>query len=162
MAGDYEDFEEFFLARARTLRRTAYVIVRDWHAADDIAQTVMVNLYRRWRQLRWDSVDGYARRAVVNASISHIRKRRREDVVADPPEHGSDDTWSPRSGLLAELAGLTPSQRAVVALRFLDDLPVAEVARVLDVTEGTVKSQTSKALTHLRRQMATQSPESDQ
>ena len=147
-----QEFSDFFLARGPALRRTAYLVVRDWHTAEDLTQQAFVKLYAAWPRVRRDSADAYARKVVVNQCLSHLRKHRPEA----PTEHLPDTaTTSPyddggRLDLGAALALLAPRQRAIVALRFLDDLPVADVAAALGIAEGTVKSQTSRALDTLR------------
>ncbi|WP_309650070.1 SigE family RNA polymerase sigma factor [Nocardioides sp.] len=148
-----QEFSDFFLARGPALRRTAYLIVRDWHTAEDLTQQAFVKLYSAWPRVRRDSAEAYARKVVVNQCLSHLRRHRPEA----PTEHLPDRTGpvdpaqqdSPLD-LGAALALLAPRQRAIVALRFLDDLPVSEVAAALGIAEGTVKSQTSRALDTLR------------
>jgi RNA polymerase sigma-70 factor (sigma-E family) len=143
------EFTEFYLARRSSLRRTAYVVVRDWHVAEDLTQQSMVKLYAAWSRVRSETVDAYARRIVVNECLSHLR-RRREVPVANLPDSA---IWNPNEAsydLGAALGLLPPRQRAIIALRFLDDLSVAEVANALSITDGTVKSQTSRALAALR------------
>ena len=145
-----ETFSEFFAARGPGLRRTAYLIVRDWHAAEDVTQLGFARLYVVWPRVRPETLEAYARKIVVNEALGWLRRRRRDhvtDVLPDGPAVLPDE--SPLD--VGRALDLLPSQqRAIVALRFLDDLPVAEVARVLDIAEGTVKSQTSRALTTLR------------
>lgn len=147
-----QEFSDFFLARGPALRRTAYLVVRDWHTAEDLTQQAFVKLYAAWPRVRRDSAEAYARKVVVNQCLSHLRKHRPEA----PTEHVPDLTTSSpyddgvHLDLGAALALLAPRQRAVIALRFLDDLPVADVAAVLGIAEGTVKSQTSRALDTLR------------
>lgn len=145
-----EQFSEFFAARAPGLRRTAYLIVRDWHGAEDVTQLGFARLYVVWPLIRPETLEAYARKVVVNEALGWLRRRRRDhltDVVPDGPA-ATDPESALDVGRALDL--LPPQQRAIVALRFLDDLPVAEVARVLDVAEGTVKSQTSRALATLR------------
>jgi RNA polymerase sigma-70 factor (sigma-E family) len=145
-----EQFTEFFGARAPALRRTAYLIVGDWHAAEDVTQLAFARLYVVWPRIRPETLEAYARKVVVNEALGWLRRRRRDnltDAVPDAPEAGAHE--SPLDVGRA-LALLPAQQRAIVALRFLDDLPVAEVARVLDIADGTVKSQTSRALDTLR------------
>jgi RNA polymerase sigma-70 factor (sigma-E family) len=145
-----EQFTEFFGARAPALRRTAYLIVGDWHAAEDVTQLGFARLYVVWPRIRPETLEAYARKIVVNEALGWLRRRRRDhltDVVPDTPELAAHE--SPLDVGRA-LALLPAQQRAIVALRFLDDLPVAEVARVLDIADGTVKSQTSRALATLR------------
>ena len=139
------DFTEFYQARGPALRRTAYLITRDWHSAEDATQQAFVKLYAAWPRIRHESRDAYARRTVVNTCLTQLRKGKPEtptDVVPDQAAHSSETGFD----LGSALALLPPRQRAIVALRFLDDLSVAEVANILDIAEGTVKSQTSRAL----------------
>ncbi|MFC7533566.1 SigE family RNA polymerase sigma factor [Actinoplanes sp. GCM10030250] len=149
---DWEDqFVEYFRVRAHPLRRLAYSLCGDWHTAEDLVQLTFVRLYRRWPSIRDESVDAYARQIVVNAFLTHRRARRRESLMADPPERpaGGDD---PAESLAVRraLADLAPRQRAAVVLRYLEDLPVAEVAALLGISEGTVKSQTARAIQSMR------------
>ena len=148
------EFTEFYLARRMPLRRTAYLIVRDWHVAEDLTQQSMVKLYAAWPRVRSETVDAFARRVVVNECLSHLRRRR------DVPVHVLPDRaeGGPEPSVLdvgTALGLLPPRQRAIVALRFLDDLSVADVATALGITDGTVKSQTAKALATLRTHLPT-------
>ena len=143
------EFTEFYLARRRTLRRTAYLVVRDWHAAEDATQQAMVKLYAAWPRVRTETVDAYARRAVVNECLSYLR-RVRELPVEHFPDRAASSPEPTSLDLGMALGFLPPRQRAIVALRFLDDLSVVDVAHALAISEGTVKSQTSKALATLR------------
>ena len=145
-----DEVREYFAARAQTMRRTAYVVVRDWHTAEDMVQLTFVQLYTHWPRIRRETVDGYARRTLVNQCLSHLRKHRREHPTDVMPDGHSVDTM-PGLDTVRTLAVLPPQQRAIVALRFLDDLPVAEVAAALGIAEGTVKSQTARALATLRK-----------
>ena len=148
-----EDFSDFFAARAPALRRTAYLIVRDWHGAEDVTQLGLARLYVVWPRVRPETLEAYARKIVVNEALGWLRRRRRDQLTEVPPEIAAvAPDESPFD--VGQVLGLLPGQqRAIVALRFLDDLPVAEVARVLDIAEGTVKSQTSRALATLRSRL---------
>ena len=145
-----EQFSEFFAARGPALRRTAYLIVRDWHAAEDVTQLGFARLYVVWPRIRQETLEAYVRRVVVNEALGWIRRHRRESVAEVVPDRSSPTVADPPLDLGHALGLLPAQQRAIVALRFLDDLPVAEVARVLEIAEGTVKSQTSRALATLR------------
>jgi len=145
-----EQFSEFFGARAPALRRTAYLILRDWHAAEDVTQLGFARLYVVWPRVRTDTVEAYARRIVVNEALGWLRRHRRDQVTDAPPDLPMTDKDDSPLDVGRALDLLPVQQRAIVALRFLDDLSVAEVARVLEIAEGTVKSQTSRALTTLR------------
>jgi RNA polymerase sigma-70 factor (sigma-E family) len=147
------EFSEYFRARVAALRRLAYALCGDWHTAEDLTQSTFVALYRTWGTVREATIDAYARRTLVNAFLSHRRGRRRESVVAETPERPFMGTGDPamRIDLGRALAALTPQQRAVVVLRHLEDLSVSEVAEILGMAEGSVKSQTSRAVDALRR-----------
>jgi len=121
-----------------------------WSAAEDATQQTFVVLYARWPRISPDKVDAYARRVLVNTCFAVYRQRGREVLVGQVPERGEPEEHDERLALLAALGGLDARDRAVLALRFLEDLPVAEVAEVLDLPEGTVKSQTSRALARLQ------------
>jgi RNA polymerase sigma-70 factor (sigma-E family) len=146
------EFTDFYVGSAVALRRTAYVVVRDWGLAEDLVQQAMAKLYVAWPRVRTETRMAYARRTVVNECLSHTRRYRPETPSDTLPERAIDppDT-SP--DLTSALAVLPARQRAIVALRFLDDLPVSEVAALLGIADGTVKSQTSRALETLRRHL---------
>jgi RNA polymerase sigma-70 factor (sigma-E family) len=150
---DEAEFAEYFRARAVHLRRLAYALCGDWHTAEDLVSSTFVSLYRNWGRVRSETVDAYSRRILVNAYLSHRRDRGREHVVAQTPDRaapGPADSGA-RVDLGRALAALPPRQRAAVVLRHLEDLSVAEVADLLDVSEGTVKSQTARGVQALRR-----------
>ncbi|MGO1051955.1 SigE family RNA polymerase sigma factor [Crossiella sp. CA198] len=146
------DYAEYFSARAPSLRRLAYAMCGDWHLAEDLVQAAFIRLYRSWRKIRKETVDAYARRVLINVFLSGTRTKGREHSVADvpdrptPPAHDSNI----RLDLATALAGLPPQQRAMVVLRYLEDLPIAEVAELLKVAQGTVKSQTARGVAALR------------
>ena len=151
---DWErDFAGYVAARSRLLCTTAYLLCGDWHRAEDLTQTALAKLYVAWRRIdRRESVDAYARKVVVRASLDeHRRPWRRERAVAELPDvPGPADRADDRMDLLAALARLPARQRAVVVLRYWNDLTVAETAAALGITEGTVKSAASRGLTALR------------
>ncbi|PWI10378.1 SigE family RNA polymerase sigma factor [Streptomyces sp. NWU339] len=150
------EFKEFVTARWSHLVRTAYLLTGDVHHAEDLTQTALAKAYRSWRRVsRSDRPEAYVRRILVNCNSDRFRKRRvTEALTAVPPEVAGRDeavSWADeRSALLAALAGLPPKQRAVVVMRYWEDLSEAEVAEVLGCSPGTVKSQASKALAKLR------------
>jgi len=152
---DLDEFGEFAASALRDLRRTAYLMCGDWHQAEDVAQEALIRVYRSWHRIRRrESLPGYARQTVVRLVIDERRRpHRRERLAAETPTtpvgDGSGEV-DERQRVLAALAGLPARRRACVVLRFHLDLSVAETARVLGCTEGTVKSQTSAALHHLR------------
>jgi RNA polymerase sigma-70 factor (sigma-E family) len=146
------EFTEFFAASAPALRRTAYVVVRDWQVAEDLTQQAFAKLYAAWPRVREETRMAYARRVVVNECLSHLRRHRPETPTDELPERSVP---VPEDGpdLGAAVAALPARQRAIVALRFYDDLPVAEVGQLLGIADGTVKSQTHRALETLRRRL---------
>lgn len=154
MSRSDSEFTTYFTVRAATLRRLAYVLSGDWHTADDLVQTAFIKLYRHWHSVQPASVDAYVRRILVNSYLSHRRDRRRETVVADLPDQpdaaGSAEHGG-RGDVAEALRRLPPQQRTVVVLRHLEDMSVADVAQLLGIAEGTVKSQTSRGVDALRR-----------
>jgi len=156
-----EQFREFVAARSASLLRTAYLLVGDWGNAEDIVQTTLTKTYLAWRRLGdLDAVEPYARKVLVNTSTSWWRRRwhgeRPTDVL---PDRGLGDGVDERAerDLLWRCVGTLPArQRAVLVLRFYEDLTEAQTARLLGVTVGTVKSQCFRALAALRIKLAEQ------
>ncbi|MDT7782390.1 MAG: hypothetical protein QOF58_809 [Pseudonocardiales bacterium] len=145
------EFGEFVDARALVMRRTAYLLCGDWHRAEDIVQNALIKLYVAWSRVRKDSVDAYARKVLVRTAIDEGRRgffqrERMVDVVPEPTV--TDDAAD--FDLRLALDALPPGQRAVVVLRYWEDLSITETARILGRTEGTVKSQAAKGLAALR------------
>jgi RNA polymerase sigma-70 factor (sigma-E family) len=144
-------FEEWARARQQHLVRSAYLLTGDFQRAEDLVQEALVKAAMRWDRLRDGNPDAWVRTVVYREHVSWWRRRRREVLVDSVPETATYDDLTPPSGdLAAALARLTWSQRAVLLLRFAEDLGVAETAEVLGVTDGTVKRQTSVALSRLR------------
>lgn len=156
-AEDEGDFEEFVRARWPRLLRTAYLLTGDRHHAEDVVQAALAKAYRFWpRVRRTDNADAYVKRVLINCNNDRFRKRRIVEQLTDtPPDEASfQDPLSgseERGSLMAALATLPPRQRAVVVLRYWDDLPEAEVAEVLGCAVGTVKSHAAQGLARLRR-----------
>ncbi|QIG43866.1 sigma-70 family RNA polymerase sigma factor [Nocardioides anomalus] len=147
---------EYFAARRHALTRTAYAVLGSWPAAEDAAQTTLTQLYVHWPRIQPGAVDAYARTTLVRTCLRMAGRGRRELPTERVPDEPAPSVEP--SGLLEALAGLPVRDRAVLALRFLDDLPVVEVAAVLGVPEGTVKSQTARALDRLRSVLTTTPP----
>uniref|UniRef100_A0AAU2JQ40 SigE family RNA polymerase sigma factor n=1 Tax=Streptomyces sp. NBC_00049 TaxID=2903617 RepID=A0AAU2JQ40_9ACTN len=149
-------FQSFVAARWTHLVRTAYLLTGDPHDAEDVTQTALAKAYRSWRRVsRMDSPEAYVRRMLVSCNTDRFRKRRvPERLMESVPETAARDTaavWADeRNVLMAALAGLPARQRAVVVMRYWEDLSEAETADVLGCSPGTVKSQASKALAKLR------------
>jgi RNA polymerase sigma-70 factor (sigma-E family) len=162
-AEDEAAFRELFAARARSLRRTAYLLCGDWHRAEDLVQTAFVKLYASWTRVRdREALDGYLRTVLVRAYVDETRRpSRRERLVGAVPDHAAAEASGPaeRMALAAALREVPPRQRACLVLRFYDDLSVTETAAALGCAEGTVKSQTAKGLDALRRLLGTDQPQ---
>ena len=142
---------EFFHARQRGYMRTSYAILGSWAAAEDATQATFTQLYVHWPRIRSEGRDAYARRVLVNTCLAAARSRHREVAVENVPERaGTPASYDDHLDLLVAMQTLSSRDRAVLALRFLDDLSVAAVAEVLRMPEGTVKSQTSRALERLQ------------
>ena len=152
---DEEDFRQFAASRQKQLLRSAYLLCGDWHGAEDLVQTAFGHMYRAWRRLRRvDHPDAYAKQVLYRCYLTSKRKQRFATVpIESVPEPSAPVAPDPdeRAGLLVEaLAGLPERARAVVVLRFWEDYSVAQTADALGISQGTVKSQTSRALALLR------------
>lgn len=149
-----QEFAAYFRARRDAVRRTAYLLCGDWHRADDHAQAAFVALHRHWRRIRdRAALDAWMRRTLVRSMVDESRRPwRRERATADPPDRAAapDADVATRHVLVDALRGVPPRQRAVLVLRFLDGLGVAETAAALGCSPGTVKSQTAHGLAALR------------
>jgi RNA polymerase sigma-70 factor (sigma-E family) len=156
MAGASDDtFEAYFAERVAGLRRFAYLLTGNWHDAEDVVQAAFVRLFSVWHRVRPDTADAYVRQVLVNVFLSSKRGQRgRERPVAVVPDRAVADTGADdRVAVGNALGTLTPSQRAVVVLRFWEGLSVAETAAALGVSAGTVKSQLHRAVTAMRPQL---------
>ena len=150
-----EQFHDFVVARRAALVRTATLLTAgDPHLAEDLVQSTLTKLYVAWPVFqRAGNRDGYLRRVMVNALTDERRRMwwRRERPVAELPDRpqagpdGDDD-----SALRTALRDLPPRMRAAVVFRYFYDLDIAETADALGCSQGTVKSQTSRALDRLR------------
>lgn len=154
-----EDFEAWVVARSPSLTRTAYLLTGDLHAAEDLLQEALARVAQRWpRLVRSGDPDAYVRRVLHNLVTDRWRRRTRrppELLTATPDERrpGPDEPASVESRLLLgeALGRLTPKQRAVLSLRFYDDLTEVQAAGVLGCSVSTVKSQTRVALARIRQ-----------
>lgn len=151
-----EELADYVSARWPALVRYATVVCGDAVEGEELAQAALVRVASRWWLLRDRSnIDAYVRTAIVRGHLNlRQRLRQREQRVAEPPQPAVvDATEGIGRGvdIRRALAALPPRQRAVLALRYLDDMSVAQAAEVLGCSVGTVKSQASKALATLRR-----------
>jgi RNA polymerase sigma-70 factor (sigma-E family) len=149
-----EEFVEFATASSAGLRQAAYLLTGDRHAAEDAVQAALVRTYAAWPRVRRDDAFAYVRRTLVNYVTDRWRRKLKEYPTDELPEHpaGPDiaDEVALRQWVTGALATLTARERAVIVLRYLFDLPEAAVARDLGISQGTVKSTSSRALAKLR------------
>jgi RNA polymerase sigma-70 factor (sigma-E family) len=150
-------FEEFVEQEGQALLRLAFVLTGDRHLAEDLTQTVLVDVYRQWRKVvAASSPQAYVRRMLVNA---HLSWRRRRWTTERPVEVNERDAGSApdtavqvaeRDAMRARLAGLAPRARTVLVLRFYADLDDAAIAEAMGVSESSVRATASRALAALR------------
>ncbi|HEX3932245.1 MAG TPA: SigE family RNA polymerase sigma factor [Nocardioides sp.] len=151
-----QDFESWLVSREGALQRTAHLLTGDVHAAQDLVQATLTKLYRRWdRVQRVQNIDAYARKALVNEFRTAWRRpvRRMEQVVEAVPDRPGPDSPAydgEREAVWRFVRSLPPRQRTVLVLRFYQQLSEAEVAEVMGISVGTVKSQSSRAIASLR------------
>jgi RNA polymerase sigma-70 factor (sigma-E family) len=148
------DFRAFVDARWPALVRYAYALTGDRGHAEDVVQVALERSWRHWRRIRADKAEAYVRTVIARQAISRWRARRVTEVPLDhgdpPPEAGPEETYAVHDVLWRELAGLPTRMRAVVVLRFVEDLTEEQTARTLGCSVGTVKSQTARAMARLR------------
>lgn len=157
---DEDDFRAFVVGRSAALLWYAHLLTGDRHVAEDVVQTALAKTALAWSRVRRkDNPEGYVRRAIVTTHLNAQRRRpwreQPREIIPDadhapPPDAELDD----RDVMWQALAELPPRQRAVLVLRYYEDLSEAEIAETLGCSRGTVKSQAAKGLSHLRRIVA--------
>ena len=151
------DFEAFVRAAGAGLLRFGHVLTLERHAAEDLVQETLIRVGLAWPRIRRDGNPlGYAHRTMVNLFLSRRRKAIDLPVERLPDAGHEDDALAAvdsAAAVRSVLAGLPPKQRAAVALRYFADLPDEEIGRLLDCTPQTVRSQVSRGLAALRRQL---------
>lgn len=153
-----DSFDAYVVGRGRMLLRFAYLLTGDRYLAEDLVQDVLARAHRHWARIeRLHQPDSYLRKGVLNQYLSWRRRRSStEQSVADVPEHhrpGQLDHAAPfaeRDELWRTLATLPRQQRAVLVLRYYEDLPDEEIGELLGCSSATVRSHTSRALARLR------------
>ncbi len=150
-----EGFRDWIVSRRPELRRTAFLLCGDWFLADDLVQDAAARVYARWPRIAGlESPDAYLRKTLVNLYLDHTRRpARREELVAELPDRAAPaagDGIDHRDQLLAALRDVPAGQRAVLVLRFWEDLSVEQAAAALGTSTGNVKSQTARGLETLR------------
>ena len=157
LPGEFVDFGDFVQATLPGLLRYGHALTGNPHDAADLVQTVLEKIGSRWSYVHEKTGDplAYVRRSMANAHVSRWRRTRRENLVADLPDtspHIQADPFE-HEPLWCALRTLPPRQRAVMVLRYYECLSEAEIAAALGVTQGTVKSQASKAIASLRQKL---------
>lgn len=152
------EFTEFVAQRTQSLLRAARALTGDEHAAEDLLQGALAKAFASWRRIHGDA-EPYVRRILYHDHVSWWRRRgrRRETLMSDVPDRAQDgDRFAGadlRIAVREALLSLPPRQRAVLVLRFLEDLSTQETGRVLGCTTGTVTSQTNRALAQIRQML---------
>jgi len=151
------EFGSFIRSCAPPLHQAAYLLCGDWHLAHDLVQDTLVKAYQHWSRVRRaDSPDAYVRAILLNEARGRWRRREQTMPVArfpdgrEPAVPDRTDEITRRDGLLQALLALPLRQRATVILRYLEGMSERETAAVLGCSEGTVKSQSARALGTLR------------
>jgi RNA polymerase sigma-70 factor (sigma-E family) len=153
---EVDGFVQFVEARERVLQRTAWLLTGDWGLAEDLVQTALARSWPHWERIRRrDNPEVYVRRVMVNTWASWNRRRWRgeqaSEAVRDSPAPGDMAAEvAVRMAVRNALGSLTIRQRTVLVLRVFDDLPEAQVAKILNCSVGNVKSTAARALAKLR------------
>lgn len=157
-----EDFARFVRTRWDSLVRTAYLLTGDRGRAEDLVQTTLVKVHRRWAHVAAGSPYAYTRAALANESASWWRRKRVVESLGDVPVHADrapGDAYAAfdvRDHLAGAVLQLPARMRAVIVLRYFEDLSEADTASALGMSVGSVKSQASRGLDRLRAVMAGQ------
>ncbi|GAA1958686.1 SigE family RNA polymerase sigma factor [Kitasatospora viridis] len=150
------DFITFAEGNAVRLRQIAYLMCRDWHLAQDLTQTTLTKMYVHWKRIARDPSSDpfhYARKVLLNSLLDHRRRRSSTELAVDQlPDrpHGTGDPSATRLTLLDALELLSKRDRAIVLLRYWEDLSVETTAEILGVSSSVVKSQSARAVATLR------------
>ena len=157
-----EDFARFVRSRWDSLVRTAYLLTGDRGRAEDLVQTTLVKVHRRWAHVASESPYAYTRAALANESASWWRRRRVAETLGEVPAHADRAVGDPyaafdvRDELARAVLQLPARMRAVIVLRYFEDLSEADTAAALAMSVGSVKSQASRGLDRLRAVMQEQ------
>lgn len=150
-----DSFDAFVVARGPALLRFAYLLSRDRHQAQDLVQEALGKAHRRWARV--DQPEAYVRRAILNDFLSWRRRRASSELITDePPEPtgrgvaGHASAHADRDAMWRLLAQLPKQQRAVLVLRYYEDLDDESIGHYLSCAPGTVRAHASKALARLR------------
>ena len=152
------ELEEYVAARGPALLRTAYMLCGDRYLAEDLVQEVLARVHGRWRRQRIEHLEAYLKAAVVRQFLTWRRRRSGNEPLLDPDREptapGRADTadeHAERDAVWTELAGLPRQQRAVLVLRYYEDLPDEQIAALIGCAPVTVRTHAARALATLRR-----------
>ena len=158
MGTRWDDYAEFVRGRSHALLRSAYLLTGDQHLAEDLVQEALARTHRAWSRLHeTGNAEAYARRIMYHLQVSVWRRRTMaEDLPGDLPDHPDHAGDNPESitrriAIERALRSLSAKQRAIVVLRYFEDHTEVEAAEMLGVSVSTVKTQTERALGHLRK-----------
>jgi RNA polymerase sigma-70 factor (sigma-E family) len=148
------EFEAFVAARSGDLLRVGHLLTGDRGHAEDLLQTALLKAYRHWGRIAGEDPYPYVRRVLVTSAASWRRRRATQEIVSlpahDSPQADATDLFAERDAMAAALATLPPRMRAVLVLRYGEDLGEAATAAALGCSVNTVKSQTTRGLARLR------------
>jgi RNA polymerase sigma factor (sigma-70 family) len=151
-----QEYEWLFRAAYPRIRRTVTMILRDHELAEDVTQEAFLKLLRHWRIVSgYDQPEAWVRRVAIRLAVRHAQReigRRERERVTSASEARSDP--EPDVDLADAIAVLAPMQRAAVVLYYYADLPIAEIARNLVVSESTVKQHLHRARGRLAELLA--------
>jgi RNA polymerase sigma-70 factor, ECF subfamily len=152
-----EELTDFIRSRHAAFLRRAVLLVGDRGSAEDLVQDALARLWLASRRQRIDNPEAYVMKSLVNGSVSRWRRQRPSDLVVEQPEMSAPDSRSQveeRDRVWRAVVALPARQRAIVVLRFYEDLPEEQIASLLGIGRGTVRSQTAKARARLQVAMA--------
>jgi RNA polymerase sigma-70 factor (sigma-E family) len=153
-------FDEYVRARGDALRRFAYLLCGDRHLGEDLVQEVLIKAYRRWKKIESDQPDRYLRTALVRSHVSWLRRRSSGELPAATTgaEAGGPEDFAHRHAvrddLWTRLGRLTRAQRAVLVLRYYEDLDDRQIADVMGCAPSTVRVHAARGLARLRTELA--------
>jgi RNA polymerase sigma-70 factor (sigma-E family) len=163
MRAEHEEaFERFVAARSPDLLRTARLLSHDRGHAEDLVQIALLKAYRHWRRIESADPYAYVRRILVTSAASWWRRRSSSELVALPAREvavpDATDAVAERDRMTGALSRLPPRMRAVLVLRYAEDLSETATAAALGCSVNTVKTQTARGLARLREQLADERP----
>jgi RNA polymerase sigma-70 factor (sigma-E family) len=159
------NFDDYVAARGAALLRFAYVLTQDSHAAEDIVQSALAEAFRHWRRIsRTEHPDSYVRRMITNTYLGSKRRRWSKEQPSGLSPGEGDSFVDHAESVVGQdeartvLAVLAPRARAILVLRYYDDLDDLEISKILNISQSTVRATASRALAALRARQTTDKP----